>query len=271
MNLDLNGLESRQKVTSRSKFTSQSTGSELDRLTVDIVVSGDKSNDKLLDIITKGREKGLNSIDKQRNLEKQWKIVNDSWSYGITDKETAAITDYSHTLELEEMEVLKLETLKIGDLKLQPYVYSEKFVDKYLIIDPASVMVTRDVAAQLEGMILKDAYYPVVRTGINPEPREMRFGKVLWSEQENNIKFKLILVEKGYDELVKFPALNEPELSNLMQIVAENSEKLKELLTVLNRKGVLDSKDVEVINSKSKANAWKTRRLFTGVNDIDNW
>jgi hypothetical protein len=270
MNLDLNGLESRQKVTNRSKFTSQSTGSELDRLTVDIVVSGDKSNDKLLDIITKGREKGLNSIDKQHNLEKQWKIVNDSWSYGITE-ETAAITDYFHTLELEELEVLKLETLKIGDLKLQPYVYSEKFVDKYLIIDPASVMVTRGDVAQLKGMILKDAYYPVVRTGINPEPREMRFGKVLWSEHENNIKFKLILVEKGYDELVKFPALNEPELSNLMQIVAENSEKLKELLAVLNSKGFLHSRDIQPINLKSKANAWKTLQLFTRVNDIDNW
>ena len=28
----------------------------------------------------------------------------------------------------------------------------------------------------------------------------MRFGQVLWSEHEGETKFRLVLVEKGYDE-----------------------------------------------------------------------
>lgn len=81
MYLDLKGLDSKCQVIDRSTFTSKSTGSELEKLTVEIVVLGSDSNDRLLNIIAKAKEEGIDAIDERGNTGKKWKIVNDSFSY----------------------------------------------------------------------------------------------------------------------------------------------------------------------------------------------
>jgi hypothetical protein len=270
--LDLDGLQSKTKVTDHSTFTSKSTGLQLEKIKVEIVVRGSDSNERLLDVIDKGKEEGINSIDKQGNAEKKWKIVDSSYRYGFTNSETTANTDYYHDLELEEAEVLILESLEIGGLRLEPYVYEEEFEDKYLIIDPANVRVEGETETRLEKMLGAEGYYPVTRIGIDPKPREMRFGHVLWSEHGANTKFRLVLVEKEYDEFKEPMRLPyEPQFSNMEKIVSGNTELIKQLLAVLSRRGILAAEEVEEIKAKSQENVANTLLLFTRVKDVDEW
>lgn len=272
VDLDLDGLESKTEVTDRSTFTSKSTGSQLERIKVEIVVRGSDSNERLIDIIAKGKEEGINSVDKQGNAEKKWKIVDSSYHYGYTNSETEANADYYHYLELEETEVLKLESLEIGGLKLEPYVYEEEFEDKYLLINPATVRVQGEANVKLKNMIEADDYYPVARIGIDSTPRKMRFGKVLWSEHGAKTKYRLVLVEKAYDEVQKpTQPLKEPQFSNMEKIVSRDSELIKQLLAVLSRRGILAAEEVEEIKTKSQENVANTLRLFTRVKDVDEW
>jgi hypothetical protein len=271
VNFDLGGLESITEVTDRSTFTSKNTGSQLEKVKVEIVVSGSDSNEKMLEIVTKGKKKGFYSIDKQGNAEKKWKIIDHSYRYQFTDPKSAANADYYHTMELEETEVLELESLEIGGLKLKPYVYAEKFEDKYLVIDHANVKVTGTAQTELNRMVEAKGYFPVARIGIDAKPREMRFGQVLWSEHEGETKFRLVLVEKGYDEYKGFSGhvLHEPMFSNMKSMVSMNSELIKELIAALKEKRILTAQEAAEIKSKSQKKIWDTYRMFTRVDDVD--
>lgn len=166
-----------------------------------------------------------------------------------------------------------MESLEIGGLKLEPYAYAEKFENNCLLIDEVKVAVHGTAEAELRHMAETADYYPVARIGIDSKPREMRFGQILWSEHEGETKFKFGLVEKCYDESKPSPwsQLLEPQFSNMVKIVSQDSELIKELLVVLDKRGILKPGDVEKIKTKSQESAGNSRRLFGRVENVDEW
>lgn len=111
-------------------------------------------------------------------MQKEFKITNHSYNYNgnLVDDETI----YTYTLELEQIENLKIEHLVIAGIKLSPYKYSEEYDDGIII--NTCVRISNEENEQLKNAIGKNIYFEVIREGISQESKMMRFGKTIWSE-----------------------------------------------------------------------------------------
>jgi len=98
----------------------------------------------------------------------------------------------------------------------------------------------------------------------------MRFGKCTWSEDDDGIKYELILVDQTADEARgSFPGLNEPELSNVMYLASSTSALLDALLEELGAAGTLSAAQLETVRTKArKTFSNKVRQLYRAT-DID--
>jgi hypothetical protein len=165
---------------------------------------------------------------------RQWKIKNGSYS----STGNASISDYHHSIELEEVETLNLTSLNIRDLVISPYSYNETFDGDALIIE-AKVVLSESQYTQLKDIMKVVGYFPVVRHGIDERPRDMRFGQMRWSKLDNGVKHELIIVEKNYDTKKEQFDLFNPEMYSMQDMIAENKETIEALIDVLLSKGLL--------------------------------
>ena len=112
----------------------------------------------------------------------------------------------------------------------------------------------------------------MIRKGISNKELEMRFGVPLWSEEENRIKERLIIVEKIYDEnKSKSGSLFQPEMSNIQNKLAYTENLNAELINLLLSKEILTSDEVENIKEKAELDIKNTWYDFYKVEDIDNF
>jgi len=112
---------------------------------------------------------------------KSFKIHSTRFSYVVDDPLV------THSWELEEVETLAPSKLTLGDLEVVPYKYRETIkaigTSGEGILDIiARVALSPEQEAQLHNLPL---YFNVVRWGVNSEPKEMRFGQVMWSQEES--------------------------------------------------------------------------------------
>ena len=131
---------------------------------------------------------------------------------------------------------------------------------------------TVDEFERLKAIYFGDIYFPVIRRGINDETKEMRFGKIIWSKDEEIIKFKIYLVDKQYDaERGSALGLFEPEMSNVKHTLADNTENFAALLKVLQEKNLLTSEEIERVKTVNDKD-YNSRMLeFERVKDIDKY
>jgi len=261
--LDFAGKEVPANLKDESTFRSKHTGAELKSIKVDIVAEDQEAHERLLKSIEKG---SINSTDGKGSVLSKWKVKNPSYSY--TD---APGSHYYHSLELEETEELRVSSLTLGGFSLQPYSYEEKFDGDALIIE-ARVLLSETQYVELKKLMkAAELYFPVVRHGISEEPREMRFGKMLWSKHEDGIKHELLLVEKIYDETKerRSALLFEPEMSHVQDMTAQQEEILEELITALVDKGLLRMEEINDIRARATRRTWERKREFYRVDDID--
>lgn len=179
--------------------------------------------------------------------DKKWELFIPSYSY----TEGSPITRYNWLIK--EIEDLKIQTLIINSINFEPYLYKEtieKSSGDALLID-AVIIVEVEKWQEIKDLKLKDPfeYFPVIRQGISPEEVLMRFGRVLWSEYENKIKFRITLVEKNYDDYNHFVGFSEPELSNIKRILVESSKNYDNLLSLLSEKNLLTDEELEMSKS----------------------
>lgn len=93
------------QINEQSEVTSKHTGVELKCLKVGFQVRGKLVNEEVLGLIERGKQEGLTSVDESGNFDKKWKVGNSSWSY------TEGTHFYHHTMELQEMEDIKIDIL----------------------------------------------------------------------------------------------------------------------------------------------------------------
>ncbi len=259
------GKEIPAEIISESIFLSKHTGRELKYIQVSLVEKGKEANERLLETLNTGRDIGIDSTDGKGNVLSKWRMKNNSYNYSDDNH----ISNYYHSIELEEMEDLKMTTLEIAGLILNPYYYDEKFDEDALIIE-AKVKLSGPQFTELKEVMKKTDYFPVIRHGINEEPREMRFGSTSWSEEKDNIKHEILLVEKSYDNKDrKSKVLYEPQMSNIQTMLATDTEILEELISTLTAKNLLSIEDVNQIRLKASDRLWERKREFDRMKDID--
>ncbi|MBX7174389.1 MAG: hypothetical protein K1X72_25680 [Pyrinomonadaceae bacterium] len=243
-------------IKQEGEFMSEHTNKSLRWMEVSFQVSGS-------DVFNEIRKNKIIKTISEDGEEFNWKVKELSHSY------TQGKSDYQLLWDLSEIESLTLEKLLIGNLELKPYYYNEEFKNNCLFIT-ALVKLTTDEFEKLKSIYFGDIYFPVIRQGINEEPKDMRFGKCIWSKNEEIVKFKIYLVDKNLDnEDESKLGLFEPELSNLKNMLVVNMEKLGNLLKVLEKKNLLTSEEIEQIKEISDED-YNVRFLhFSQVVDID--
>ena len=145
----------------------------------------------------------------------------------------------SHTTfqwELFEQEKLKLEGLKINGLTVIPQDYTESFESDGTLAIKAHVQLQSSEYAQFRA--LPDSF-PVVRVGINEQPREMRLGTIYWSKHDELYKIALVLVDHGPDDAVSQNASLGAHFYQSYPAMARNAARLEALFDTLERKGIL--------------------------------
>lgn len=247
---------------------SKSTNKEIEKITINIKLIGDESKDKFLGILDNRDKDNICSIDKEGKILKRYKVSNKSWSY--TGNFMDENTSFNFSIELEEIEELKIESLIISGIEFDPYEYLEDFDDESLIIT-AKVKISTNSINELiiDKYNKKEIYFPVIRKGINEIKKLMRFGQIFWSKNDDIYKFDLILVEKSYDENAKGLKDNHiDKIYNIQELLAYTSNYLDGVIELLINKKLLNTKEIESIKDKANGKVKEKIRDFYKVKDI---
>lgn len=182
---------------------------------------------------------------------------------------------YNYTIKLLEKENLDIEKLVIADLELQPYEYKEeynpKIQDEYLYIDVKAKVNYNEF---LKLYTSEPTYFEVIRKGINENPVDMRFGKLIWSKLEDTKKIKIdfVMVEKAYDDSKESSLnINQPEVNNLIEETAYKNKLFDILIDYLIDENILSKSKLEEFNEKVKGSMSEEAFKFVEVNDVDKY
>jgi hypothetical protein len=193
---------------------------------------------------------------------KKWKITEPSYNY----QDGSPITRFNW--KLREVEDWQVTQLVLGDWGLTPYKYHEEF-DGDALIAQARVELTAD---EYEKLFAMPKYFPVVRKGIDDEPREMRFGQLLWSQSGDKYRVELYLVEKKHDDTDRIRSFLEPQSSNDARRIVYSSIVLDRLIDSLVTKGILSAEEGEKmrnIDDERQVELEMAKR--NRVDDLDKW
>ncbi|MGC9516649.1 MAG: hypothetical protein ACP5C3_03005 [Methanomicrobiales archaeon] len=195
--------------------------------------------------------KTIKSVDDHKN----WKVVSSSYYY------TEGNPVVRYIFEIEEIEVLKIESLMINNTKLNPYSYEEvieeSIGDKLLI--KANSLIQEKEFKKIEEWLNKDMFISVVRLGISENIKEMKLSKILWSKNNaKSIKCHLTLIEKLEADF-KYPDNYSAEFKNIQKILSNSSKNMDILIKLLLDKKIVSSSEIREIK----------KDINDGVNIID--
>lgn len=244
------------------------TGKQLETLSFSMQIRGKTLKEAFNNKLHKVKDGGIFSTDNNGINIKEYKLVNHSYSYtgNYSDEDTI----YIYTLYLEEIEKLKIDSLVIAGVEVIPYEFTETY-DNAIIIQ-AKIKLSKEDAEKLDMATKGNKYFDVIRKGISDEVKKMRFGKIIWSENDGFIKKDIVLVEDIYDNkespLSKFL---QPEFSNIMDMLSYIKNLNDELLKLLISKGQLSAEELEQIKTVAKNNIRATTKEYYRVEDIDKF
>lgn len=247
-------------IRRRTSERSPHTGRDLTELHCWATTADARIHEELAVVLRSVGDRAITAFDESGEFAGKWSV---SWnSYG----ESAGV--HTYTLVLREAEELTLEALVVEDLEVHPYEYREEIVDDGLIIWAKVVGSEGDVQRVRETLRARSSLV-VLRRGISDRPRLMRLGAAQWSEWEDRIKYRLVLVDQELSGGVR---------STLARIDEENSAAaigfyanfLDRLTETLIAKGVLAAEEVQELRDAARAQTGVVRHDFWHVVDIDD-
>lgn len=196
--------------------------------------------------------------------DKTWKLLSSSYSY----TEGEPIIRYNW--KIEEVEELKITKLIVNGLEFEPSLYNEEIEETNgnALIITAVIEINVEMWENIKSIPSKD-FFSVIRRGISDKEKEMRWGRILWSKQEDTIRCRMVLVEKIYDEYNTFIGFSEPELSNIERNLLKTSEKVDRLLYLLVDKGIITNEEQEMIKTVNKEDL--DFYIFDKVENLDKF
>lgn len=245
----------RRRATTRSLHT----GRDLRELH-GWVATSEADSHRWLSVALRGLGDGIvRSSEGRDEIQRRWQL---SWNaYG----ETNGVHTYG--LILREAEELALESLLIDTLELHPYEYREQVLEEGLTIWAKMVGTHADVT-RINRLIRTRASFPVVRKGIQNEPREMRLGVAEWSEYEDRIKYRLVLVDKEIGEGVRAELVRIQE-QNTHAALGYYVNLVDRLAEILVDRQVLTRRELEDLREGARAEPGVARHEFWHVADVD--
>jgi hypothetical protein len=246
-------------IRRRTADRSPHTGRELQELH-GWVATTDQETQRWLSVALRGLGDGIvRSVDSSGEPAGRWQI---SWnSYG----ETGGVFTYG--LILREAEDLSLEALLIDGMELHPYEYREEFLEDGLTIWAKMVGSHSDVT-RINRLIRTRTSFPVIRRGIQNTAREMRLGVAEWSEYEDRIKYRLVLVdhEIGDEMRAELGRIQEANSRSALGYYANLVERLSELLV---ERGAIARSELDTIREAARAQPGISRHEVWHVTDVD--
>jgi hypothetical protein len=113
------------------------------------------------------------------------------------------------------------------------------------------------------------AQFPVVRKGLNSNPREMRLGIGPWSQHQGLTKVSLTIVD--HVDTPPKPGFLAPLLPNIEFMLMATNERIKMLTKALEAKGIIDSTLLDGLSERvSERLAGPFSELWK-VADLDQW
>ena len=175
---------------------------------------------------------------------------------------------HTYTLLLREAEDLSLEALVIEGVDLHPYEYREEVVGNGLTIR-AKVIGAEDDVIRLRALMRSRTTLWVTRRGIHEEPREMRLGVAEWSQAEERIKYRLVLVDReldsdGRSELAR---IEEEKNRAALGFYASFLERLADVMVA---KGVLTREELQSLKDEARADPGVGNHEMWRVADVDD-
>jgi hypothetical protein len=208
----------------------------------------------------RGQSDGLvRSVDAAGDTSGRWQL---SWnSYG----ETGGVHTYG--LILREAEDLSLECLVIDNMELYPYEYREEVLEEGLTIW-AKIVGTHADVTRVNRLIRTRTSFPVIRRGIQMEPREMGLGVAEWSEYEDRIKYRLVLVDREIGEGMR-AALNRIQEQNTRAALGYYANLVDRLTDLLVERQILSKAELDRIREAARAQPGVARHEVWHVADVD--
>lgn len=259
--IDLNGRRVQLHPRRRGTVVSPHTGRPLVELHAWATTADATTHAWLSEALKAAAGRPVTAYDDAEEHLGNWHL---SWNaYG----EAAGV--HTYTLILRECEDLNLEALVVNGTELHPYEYREEAVPGGLTVWAKLVGAEEDVL-RLRRELRSAQTVQVVRRGIQDTPRRMRLGVGEWSEFEDRVKYRLVLVEDGVDES------GHPELARIRR---ENGRAAlgfymnfaERLVGLLVAKGVLEPAEVEAVREAASFDPVVARHDFWRVvADIDD-
>lgn len=267
MKLEFRDLYLTVNVTNESYITSPHTNTKLKKLEVSALIE-DEEQEAIEDNLIYARDHNVIEVDTDNNRARNYEIINFSYNY----QEVSNVLNY--VIEILEVEELEAEKLKIDDIELTPYAYSEKYdEDRKAILITAKAIVTKKTAALLEEKSYNHySYYSVTREGINKEPINMRFGRNVWSthEKEDSLKYEVVLIEDKYDTGDNQVTLTDyPVLQNLQNLTVYQQSYIELLENLFLEKELLTEEEIKQLKKEAKTAEKKNRKYLFQVHDVD--
>lgn len=258
--LELDGRRFPVSIRRRSQSSSGHTGRALDELHAWATTSDPATHLWLAEMLKRKVETPVRALDENGEQLGRWTI---SWNaYGEVSGE------HRYTLILQECEELDLRALVVDGMELHPYEYREEVVAGGLTIYAKMVGDHDDVLTLRRTFGGRDTV-PVVRRGIQATPREMRLGVGEWSEREDRIYYRLVLVEKEVDES-SHPELARIRRDNGRAALGFYMNFAERIVALLVAKGHLTEAEVEEVREAASFDAVAVRHDFWRVvADID--
>ena len=178
----------------------------------------------------------------------------------------------SKAVEPTEGEDLNLKALVIDGWELHPYHYEESLRSGGVHAE-AKIELPKDEVARLRNILRSEDFVPVVRRGIEDEPREMLISAEGWSEHENTFKYRLGLADRAaidsfrQDKNVVFMNILQ---NNLRDRLVITHSALTELLLLLGSKKVISREEIEALQASVREGYWDRAHELAKVGDIDD-
>ncbi|HEV2071233.1 MAG TPA: hypothetical protein VGR26_15695 [Acidimicrobiales bacterium] len=266
MRLTLGNLDASAEVKDEGTVRSPQTGRDLHTATVRIRGSGDDKQQEVEELL-KGQSTTLTDPESGR-----------VYGFRLATSTTSNTGVWSFTLELTERENLLPTAVVVDGIRLIPTRYAESAEQDELITIQMRTKTQGEQTELLEDQLANwRAFRPVIREGVQDQPRSMRFGPVCtWSSHGEVTKYQLTLVEEGFDEINRRTAtgklvralMSGPEKKNAEKLLLDLEAQVGALLAALEEAGVLDANATAAVRAR-EATPRAARRLLR-VDDVDN-
>jgi hypothetical protein len=176
---------------------------------------------------------------------------------------------YPTSHALRQATKIDIEKLLINGVEFKPYYYTEEY-DKEALRIHARIRFTGEEVSPLHEQMHIRGPVSVIRHGVSDEPREMIFGVPMWSQNDDVIKYEIVLTDSSFFD-------NQGPLDVISSLVETQrtaeltKESVEELFSILVRGGVLNTTDVASIKESASERRWQHKLKENKVPDLDEW